>query len=180
MTPPGSPEDHETDCLHRHAPLVYAVLRRVPHPPSLREDLVQEGFIALLEALRAYDVARGPAFSTFAIPRIWGRMRHVTRSGARRFAHESLSGCVRGEVPTDPFDHVDARVFWEQALAALPPSDAILLQQRFEEGWDERRIAHRLLTSQSTVSRRLRRVLLRLHQQLTADAAQSKSMPERD
>ncbi|MCQ2385486.1 MAG: sigma-70 family RNA polymerase sigma factor [Clostridia bacterium] len=43
------------------------------------EDLVQIGNIGLIKALRSFDVARGCAFSTFAVPLIFGEIRRFLR-----------------------------------------------------------------------------------------------------
>lgn len=43
------------------------------------DDLVQEGFLGLLEACRRFDAERGVSFSTFAYPRIAGAMDDLLR-----------------------------------------------------------------------------------------------------
>lgn len=43
------------------------------------DDLVQEGFVGLLEACRRFDAGRGASFSTFAYPRIAGAMDDLLR-----------------------------------------------------------------------------------------------------
>lgn len=174
---PG-PEPDEEGQVRRHAPLVYGLLGRVPHPPELRDDLLQEGFLGLVEALRGFDRARGTRFSTYAIPRIWGRMRHLLRSGARRFQHEETRDSEFWAAVADPLDRFASEVSLEAALRGLEPDQAALLRRRLFEGLDERRLAEALGVSQSTVSRRLKRALMNLHQQLTGPSAQSN--PGRD
>ena len=46
---------------------------------SLRQDLAQEGRIALIEALASYDPTMGVAFTTYAVPKIRGAMGRSTR-----------------------------------------------------------------------------------------------------
>lgn len=43
------------------------------------DDLIQEGFLGLLDALRRFDASRGVSFSTFAYPRIAGAIDDYLR-----------------------------------------------------------------------------------------------------
>ena len=43
------------------------------------EDLVQIGTIGMLKAIRSFDVERGTAFSTYAVPKIAGEIRRFLR-----------------------------------------------------------------------------------------------------
>ena len=43
------------------------------------EDLVQIGTVGMLRAIRTFDLARGTAFSTFAVPLIVGEIRRSLR-----------------------------------------------------------------------------------------------------
>ena len=54
--------------------LVNYCLQRVRHPEKLREDLFQEGCLALCMAAERYDSSYGTAFSTFAVTVICGAM----------------------------------------------------------------------------------------------------------
>jgi|SRR5579875_1792339 len=176
--PEGADPDEESR-IRRHAPLVYAVLKRLAAPPSLREDLLQEGFLGLLEALRGYDPTRGARFSTYAVPRIWGRMRHLARRAARLAAREEIRAPEFWAGLMDPVERLHARADWEAAFGVLSPEEATLVRLHLFNRVPETKLAQVLGVSQSTVSRRLRRALLTLHQQLTATCAQSKPGPNR-
>ncbi len=68
----------------RNSGLVYAAANRVAR--HLRgtdefEDLVQEGWLGLLTALKRFDPARGVKFSTFATPCIEGSIKTARRKG---------------------------------------------------------------------------------------------------
>lgn len=43
------------------------------------EDLVQIGSIGLIKAIRSFDISRGNAFSTYAVPLIIGEIRRFLR-----------------------------------------------------------------------------------------------------
>ena len=67
--------NHELDA---YLPLIQAAAWRLHHihglPLHLHPDLVQEGFIGLLDAHTRYDSTRGVSFGTFARPRVEGAM----------------------------------------------------------------------------------------------------------
>lgn len=61
----------------KHLPLVRALARRFPYGDQ--EELIQQGVIGLMKALRSYDPTRGTTFSTYAVPMILGEMRTLQR-----------------------------------------------------------------------------------------------------
>lgn len=82
-------------------------------------------------------------------------------------------GRLAGEVVADdegpePYERVESMLDLRAALAHLGEEDRRLLQMRFVEGLSQQRIGERLGVSQMQVSRRLRRVLSRLRQELSA------------
>lgn len=88
--------------LERHLGLVHLQLRRAKPPESMREDLRQEGVLALMRAMESFDPTLGTRFSTYAI--YWIRS---SMSRARR----------RLEHPCRVPDHVEAkRRRYERAL----------------------------------------------------------------
>lgn len=62
-----------------HLGLVHALVFRCTAPPDTREDLIQVGTIALIQALERFDVERNTQFSTFAVPTIRGALQHYLR-----------------------------------------------------------------------------------------------------
>ncbi len=60
-----------------HLPLVRALARRI-HGGDL-EEKCQQGVIGLMKALHSFDVSRGTAFSTYAVPLILGEIRSLLR-----------------------------------------------------------------------------------------------------
>lgn len=61
-----------TDLFRFHAPLVQSLAKRFEDV----QDAFQAGCIGLVKAIRNYDIERGCAFSTYAVPLILGEMRH--------------------------------------------------------------------------------------------------------
>ncbi len=72
-------QDAREKLLCEHRPLVRAIMRRFSVPPSDREDVLQAGFVGLLQAIDGYEPERGHAFSTYAVPLILGQMKRYLR-----------------------------------------------------------------------------------------------------
>lgn len=53
------------------------------HCTESYEDLVQVGSIGLIRAIERFDIAKGRAFSTFAVPYIRGEIQHYLRDKGR-------------------------------------------------------------------------------------------------
>jgi RNA polymerase sigma factor for flagellar operon FliA len=101
--------------LKEHLSLVHHVARQLSRSlaaPADFDELVSCGTIGLMSALDAFDISRGLAFSTFAVPRIRGaildelrRQDHVPRSIRRKTreisaARETLTR-IFGRLATD-------------------------------------------------------------------------------
>jgi RNA polymerase sigma factor FliA len=99
--------------LHEHLSLVHHVARQLARGLASDADideLVSAGAMGLMSALESFDLSRGLAFSTFAVPRIRGaildelrRQDHVPRSVRRKTrsiasAREALTGAL-GRAP---------------------------------------------------------------------------------
>ncbi len=62
--------------------LVKSIARRFLGRGCEFDDLVQIGTMGMLKAIRSFDIARGTAFSTYAVPLIMGEIRrHLRDSG---------------------------------------------------------------------------------------------------
>ncbi len=65
--------------MEANAPLVHKLSRKFSGRGTDTEDLVQIGSIGLLRAIRTFDISRGTAFSTYAVPLIIGEIRRFLR-----------------------------------------------------------------------------------------------------
>lgn len=108
------------------------------------EDLLQEGLLGLLDAIREYDSGRDAGFPTFARVCIQNRLRSAVRSAARE-KHMALNAAVPWEEqegaedrsgPENPEDLVIAREAWREELARisreLSPFEGEVLTQYLE------------------------------------------------
>lgn len=72
-------EDAVTDLLRLNAGLVRSIALRHTGRGTDFEDLEALGNMGLLKAIRSFDAARGCAFSTYAVPLIFGEIRRFLR-----------------------------------------------------------------------------------------------------
>lgn len=69
----------EEKLMEKNSGLVNSIACRFRGRGTDFEDLVQIGSIGLLKAIRSFDVSRGFAFSTYAVPLIIGEIRRFLR-----------------------------------------------------------------------------------------------------
>ncbi len=95
-------------------PLVYSIAGRFSGRGADISDLVECGQIGLVKAMRSFDFSRGCAFSTYAVPLIFGEIRRFLRDdGIIKVSREErrLGGLLNAER--------------ERRIAAGEPSDIV-------------------------------------------------------
>ena len=106
----------EAALLAQHEPLVRWVVRRQHLGRLAYEDAVQEGRIALWQAIRRFDPARGTTFSTYAVPAI----RHaVWQAVAREQASLRTGSAVSLVAPDELSDRLHAAALAPTVRAAV-------------------------------------------------------------
>jgi RNA polymerase sporulation-specific sigma factor len=79
----GDPEAREA-LIVAYRPLVFWLAGKLKVFPSLRQDVVQEGMVALIGAVDRFDPGRDLRFSTYAYHRIRGQMINLLERTERR------------------------------------------------------------------------------------------------
>lgn len=72
-------ETAEEELVQRNSGLVNGIAHRFKGRGVEFEDLVQIGNIGMIKAIRSFDLSRGNAFSTYAVPLIIGEIRRFLR-----------------------------------------------------------------------------------------------------
>ncbi|MCR5346234.1 MAG: sigma-70 family RNA polymerase sigma factor [Fretibacterium sp.] len=67
-----------------YRPLVFWLAGKIHAAPSLRQDIIQEGMLALIRAVDRFDPDREFRFSTYACYRIRGQMLNMLERSERR------------------------------------------------------------------------------------------------
>lgn len=148
QSPDTAVSDRATDQLIReNMGLVRSVSTRFIGRGVEFEDLVQIGTIGMLKAIRTFDLSRGTAFSTYAVPLILGEIRRhlrdegpikvgraIKRLGAELMQAQSAYIAEHGYEPGITVLADAVGVSAEEASAAL---DAVSPVASLSEGTDE-------------------------------------------
>ncbi len=95
------------------------------------EDLIQEGMLGLLKAIRNYDASRDASFRTFAEICIRSRLYSILRSQNRN-KHAALNHSIVVEAP---FFDSNSYTVGTLDLSRSNPEDLMILQENFNEMW---------------------------------------------
>lgn len=167
--------------------------------PTLRHrleisDLVQDGYVGLLDARTRFDTRRGVRFLTFAHPRIRGEMLKTREKLVRLPAHLEEVGLLGGDEAegahweerlaggeTGPAKAADQQQLMEhlhEALEELPEEYQRLFQSRFGEGKSLQETADAHGMTLSTVYVHLRKGLACLKDSLEARGYAVEDLPD--
>lgn len=112
--------------VRRYARLVRVAARPLFLAGGDSEDLIQEGMVGLLTAVRRYDGSKDASFRTFAEICIRSRLSSAVRA-ARQNKHAPLNDSVPFEAPL--FDATSARLFSSEES----PEDVVINREEQHE-----------------------------------------------
>ena len=84
------PKISREEFIKQNLPLVHSLCKRFCGRGIEYEDLYQAGCIGLIKAVDAFDINKGFAFSTYAVPVIMGEIRRLFRDGGAVKVSRSL------------------------------------------------------------------------------------------
>ena len=119
----------EIELVRRYGQLVRACARPLFLAGGDSEDLIQEGMLGLLTAIRSFDPARDTAFRTYAAICIRSRLISAVRA-AQGGKHIPLNHSVSFEPPL--FDGANAHLF----STVESPEDVIIGREELKERLD--------------------------------------------
>ena len=91
----GGSEEAGEKIVTLNKPLVFSIAQRFVGRGVDTEDLVAIGNIGLVKAINTFDAARGCAFSTYAVPLIFGEIRRFLRDdGIIKVSREEKRLCA--------------------------------------------------------------------------------------
>ena len=67
------------ELVEKNLPLVYSIASRFRERGAEYDDLTECGTMGLVKAIKTFDTERGCAFSTYAVPLIFGEIRRFLR-----------------------------------------------------------------------------------------------------
>jgi RNA polymerase sigma factor (sigma-70 family) len=152
------------DCHHER---VYALAWRMCSDQRLAEDLTQEVFVKLWDALESYrgDSAFGTWLHRVAVNVIW---THLTRERRSNGWLEPTDGEPQAAMPSHG-DAIATRIDLERALATLPHGARVILLLHCVDGYAYREISDALGVDIGTVKSQIHRARRLLQPMLSYD-----------
>ena len=162
----------ETLLLEKYKPLVRSRARELFLAGGDREDLIQEGMLGLLKAVRSYDPKREASFGTYARV-VVSRQIYSALAAAQRQKHQALNQSVSMEEMEEQQDRLalgtsdspeailldleNARELREMIFAALSPMEKKVLAL-YLEGYDYLQIAGKMERPVRSIDNALQRI----------------------
>ncbi len=191
-------EEASTICAEGYLPLVGAIARAVSRglPPTVEiDELVSDGVIGLMDALRRFNPDRGVGFTAYAghrirgamldglrerdpLPRSYRRAQREAEASSRRFAGEvqfleidDALGIADDEAIGPESRAVEADLLHRLrlGLAALPARDREVLVMRMARGMPLRVVAVQMALSITRIAEIQARALVRLRRFLEGE-----------
>ena len=123
-----------------YRPLVFWLARKLQVAPSRYQDLVQEGTVALINAVDHYDRNRNTRFITYAYYRVRGAMVNFLQ---RVEARAPIPVEEMEHFASEPFDYEgeDWRLTLREGMEKLPSRESEIIEALLVEGRRARELA---------------------------------------
>jgi RNA polymerase sigma factor (sigma-70 family) len=138
------PRDSESEIMKQHAKRIRWVAQPFARRGVVLNDLMQEGFIALLGAARSFDPNKGAELWTYAKKFVLGAMfRFVTREAIDGTVGVDELEDIESDEPSPEsiLDVAECSAIAAQELSHLNETERRLLRLRFVDDLDVRSIA---------------------------------------
>jgi RNA polymerase sporulation-specific sigma factor len=137
-------DDAREAIIVEYRQLVFWLAGRFNVASSVKQDLIQEGMLALINSVDRFEYERGIKFSTFAWHRIRGQMINMIE----RCEHKAPA-----PIPDEIIEHWTTPVYdedneiWmcvEESIRKLPKRESEIISAIFKEGKEPKEIASEL------------------------------------
>ena len=151
--------------LDKHIGLVYSIVNRFNVSPFDRDDLIQAGLLGLIKAADNFNVTLGYQFSTYAVPYILGYIKKELRQIKPDKDRIDVKEYIRNQayhLCEDANQIFKNKYFYNDEMivemANLDNIEKEIIKLKFIEILTEQEIAIKLNVSQSTISRKLKKI----------------------
>jgi len=154
----GSLEARE-ELIIAYRPLVFWLVGKIKSFPSMRQDMVQEGMLALISAVDRFEPERDLRFSTYAYHRIRGQIINLFERSERRAPIPVDDEWIFAYEPALPDeDWLDVA----ESVKRLQGKEAIVVSSLFFEGKNPSEVADEQKIDVSHVYRLRRSAVARI------------------
>ncbi len=153
--------------LEENIGLVYLVLSRFTVSMYDKDDLIQAGLLGLYTAIQRYDPTKGYALSTYAVPFILGEMRKELKKitpernlpSMKKYIEEHQEQLfTSNSKPVSDIEDICCQ------LALQEDKEERIYVLKYKMGYTDSAIAKELGIHQTTVSRRLKKIRMRMEE----------------
>lgn len=167
-------ESAREELILAYRPMVYWFAKSLKVPYNTYPDLIQEGMVALIDAVDAFDITRNNRFSTFAYYKIKGRMiNFLQRVEAKAPVPVDDEVFVLEDARNAAVSSAAERSEWtidlERAMECLTESESDIIRALIFEGDVAKDVAERRTIDVSHVYRIRRKALEKLRKALSQD-----------
>jgi RNA polymerase sporulation-specific sigma factor len=174
-------DDAREKLIISYRPMVYWLARKLQVNYGIFQDMVQEGMVALINAVDSFDLERSNRFSTFAYYKIKGRMiNFLQRVEAKAPIPVDDTYMVEGRILSEDTSNVtEDESEWtldlEHALAELSERESAVVRSLMLENKAPREVAADMKVDISHVYRIRRKAIAKMREWLgmTAEDATS-------
>lgn len=170
-------EEAREKLILANRPMVYWLAKKLKVPYNTYQDLIQEGMLALINAVDSFDPDRNIRFSTYAYYKIHGRMiNFLQRVEAKAPVPVEESDLKRDEsLFLEGSDRKEWSIDLENALMQLSQRESDIINALVMEGRVVREVAEEKMLDVSNVYRIRRKALAKLRSWLGLDDSQAPS-----
>lgn len=158
--------------LSKYRPLLFSLAGRMHVCHISPDELLQAGYLGMLQALSRFDGERGIRFITYAVPWILGEMKREIRKNSVGAAATSMQevlgddGTTLEETLSSCEDIDFSGIALRVALEQLSYEEQLLICLRYFRDKTQKETADLLKRSQTQISRIERRALEKLHEMM--------------
>ena len=173
-------ESARDELILAYRPMVYWLAKKLKVPYNTYPDLIQEGIVALIGAVDAFDITRNNRFSTYAYYKIRGRMiNFLQRVEAKAPIAVDEDVFIEEDMKMDAVSNEADRSEWtidlEQALCRLSDREANIIRALVIDGRMAREVADEIKIDISHVYRIRRKALGKLRKWFGVDVDEATS-----
>jgi RNA polymerase sporulation-specific sigma factor len=137
-------DDARETIIVAYRPLVFWLAGKFNVPSSVKQDLIQEGMLALINSVDRFEYERGIKFSTFAWHRIRGQMINMIERGEHKAPAPMSDEIIeRWIAPVYDEDH-EIWMSVEESISKLPKRESEIISAIFKDGKEPKEIASEL------------------------------------
>ena len=127
-----------------YRPLVFWLAGKFNVRSAIKQDLIQEGMLALINSVDRFENERGNKFSTFAWHRIRGQMINMIERGEHKAPAPVSDEIIENWITPIYYEDNEIWISVEESISKLPKRESEIISAIFKDGKEPKEIANEL------------------------------------